>query len=159
MLHSSNQKRHILIGAYTLYLIFIFYWYAVLDLSGKKNMVWSEISSYNLINRCISAVLYLFFLLSFVIVPPLLDNGGFMARWRSPHRQSEPAVCQQNWHGLMSYDRHHVWITPAVLLSCLPFPHFPCTYIQHLWQWRYSVVCPAPAQSSFLIFVWMKSDY
>ena len=68
--HSSNQKRHILIGAYTLYLIFIFYWYAVLDLSGKKNMVWSEISSYNLINRCISAVLYLFFLLSFVIVPP-----------------------------------------------------------------------------------------
>ena len=67
--HSSNQKRHMLAGTYLVSCMFCFL-YAVFSLSGRNDRVRSAVSSYNLINCCISAFLYLFCLLHFVIVPP-----------------------------------------------------------------------------------------
>ena len=83
MLHSSNQKRHILIGAYTLYLIFIFLM-LFLDLSGKK--IWCEGNkfAYNLINRCISSSFVFIFSLVLCNSTPCQITGALERLVGSP---------------------------------------------------------------------------
>ena len=85
--HSSNQKRHTP--------CILCFRYAVFNLSGRNVRVWSTVSPYNFVHRFISGLLYMFWLLFFVIVPPLLDNGGLESSLRSHNRQSEPDTRQQ----------------------------------------------------------------